>query len=230
LIAPAPSPRLVSKVISIEGLHKTYSPKSPVVFREANLQLAEGDFAYLVGGSGFGKSTLLRIVAGLERFDRGKIQILGTPVPPTGKTPASLRSRVRLIPQTAELLPEEHVDLVRSFAHKAEHPEAERRLWERLGLSGDRFDRKTEALSGGEAQRFEFGLALLGQPRLILADEPTGAQDRDRSDRMMEILAEHQKKGATLLVATHDLDLVRRHRRKCYVIDKGLLRLEPFGA
>jgi putative ABC transport system ATP-binding protein len=180
--------------------------------RGVDLEIARGEFVALVGPSGSGKSTVLNLVGGLDRSTEGEIWIDGTRL--SGSDEKTLtrhrRQRVGFVFQSFNLLPrltaEENVALPLMFSGV---PEKERRararaLLEQVGL-GERLTHRPTQLSGGEQQRVAIARALVGQPALLLADEPTGNLDTATGVEIMRLLKElNQEHGLTLLVVTHD--------------------------
>ena len=180
------------------------------------LSLARGEFLGLLGPSGSGKTTLLRAVAGLTRFDGGTIDVDGVRLEP-GRLPSGglareLRKRVGLVFQGANLF--EHLDVTANVTLAPIHVlglsvsaagERARTLLDLLGVSGRARALPVE-LSGGEAQRVAIARSLAMDPPLLLMDEPTAALDPARRRELGELLRELNRRGTTLLVATHDLD------------------------
>ena len=208
----------------LEGVGKAYNRGTPaevVVLDGASLTVAPGEAVALVAPSGAGKSTLLHIAGLLDRPDAGRV-LLGS----TDHTGASDRRRtaarrreVGFVYQAHHLLPEfsaaENVVLPQLAAGVAWN-EAEARaleLLERVGLA-PRASHRPAALSGGEAQRVAFCRALANDPRLLLADEPTGNLDPTTSERVFDaLMALVRETGLAALVATHNLALAARMDR-----------------
>jgi len=208
------------------------------ILRQANLRVEAGESVAVTGRSGSGKSTLLNLIAGLDKPDSGKILVNGQPVE-QGDEKALARYRTRgvgLVFQLHHLLPQctalENV-LLPAFADGAPNAPAEAReraasLLEKVGL-GDRLGNKPAQLSGGERQRCAIARALLNQPRLLLADEPTGALDEDSAKRVIDLLLKiNQEEGVTLLMVTHAEEWARCMGRRLQ-LHEGQLR-EPNNA
>ena len=180
--------------------------------RGVDLTVARGEFVALVGPSGSGKSTLLNLIGGLDRPTSGQVWINGTELSASDEQTLTRhrRQHVGFVFQSFNLLPrltaEENVALPLMFSGI---PEQERRararaLLERVGL-GHRLDHRPTQLSGGEQQRVAIARALIGEPALLLADEPTGNLDTTIGAEIMSLLkALNQERGLTLLVVTHD--------------------------
>lgn len=188
-----------------------------VIFSDVNLQVTDGDQCALTGRSGSGKTSLLLMLAGL--LD-----------PTTGTVDLRLASReVIYVPQAPSLVPElnalQNASLglrIRGIA-PSEAEERGRDQLRALGLS-DADDALPAELSGGMQQRVALARALAVRPRLLLADEPTGALDQSTGSRVIDVLQEHAARtGAAVIVATHDGDVAARFPRQL-VIDKELVR------
>jgi putative ABC transport system ATP-binding protein len=201
-------------VVRTVGLARRYKMGGTFVdaLRSVDLELGRGEFVALVGPSGSGKSTVLNLIGGLDRPTDGEVWIDGTEL--SGSDEKTLtrhrRQRVGFVFQSFNLLPrltaEENVALPLMFGGV---PEKERRarareLLERVGL-GERLTHRPTQLSGGEQQRVAIARALVGQPALLLADEPTGNLDTTTGVEIMRLLKDlNQEHGLTLLVVTHD--------------------------
>lgn len=201
-------------VVRAVGLTRCYEMGDSFVdaLRGVNLTVARGEFVALVGPSGSGKSTVLNLIGGLDRPTSGEVWINGTEL--SGSDERILtrhrRQHVGFVFQSFNLLPrltaEENVALPLMFSGV---PEGERLararvLLERVGL-GPRLAHRPTQLSSGEQQRVAIARALVGQPALLLADEPTGNLDTTTGAEIMALLKElNQERGLTLLVVTHD--------------------------
>ena len=220
-------------MIALSGVSKSYVNQSRI-FEQVSLDLKQGDFLYVVGGSGAGKSSLLRILATQEAPSSGSVSLFGynlsTVQPSTLRT---IRQCLGCIPQNVRLIPDltvhENIALsislsgrrVFSVQSKAKMSE----LLNRLGLESKR-DKLARTLSGGEAQRVAVARALVRTPELIIADEPTGAQDRDFTWSLMDLFMKANSEGSTVILATHDREIVRRLRKPCAVLKGGHVSVE----
>ncbi|MCM2324282.1 MAG: ATP-binding cassette domain-containing protein, partial [Oligoflexia bacterium] len=204
------------------------------VLDEISLELKKGDFLYVVGGSGAGKSSLLRLLATEEGPTSGTLSLFGYAL--NSVSPATLRSIRQLlgyVPQDTRLIPDltvaDNVALSLNLAGRRVLSTATRsqidELLERLGLAQKR-NKLASSISGGEAQRVAVARALIRQPELIIADEPTGAQDRDFTWSLMDLFLKANLGGATVVVATHDREIVRRVRKRCATLKGGRLAIE----
>lgn len=220
--------------VSVRGLTHRYTTKSGsiTVLDDLALEVGDGEFLALVGASGSGKTTLLALLGGLERPQTGTVRVLGEELSSlSGDGLARFRSRtVGFVFQHFGLLDSltaaENVELACTLGGR---PVAARRrraadLLGRLGV-GDRAGHRPVELSGGERQRVAIARALANEPRLVLADEPTGNLDRDSSITVAEVLRRlPDEHGCTVVLVTHDLDLAARADRRL-MLDSG--RLAP---
>jgi cell division transport system ATP-binding protein len=223
-------------MIHLSGVTKTYLGNSRVL-DQVNLDLKRGDFLYVVGGSGAGKSSLLRMIATEEEPSSGKLALFGFDL--RSVTPSTLRSirrSIGYVPQNVRLIPDltiyENIALSASLARKsltgAELRNRVSELLERLELAAKR-DQPANRLSGGEAQRVAVARALIRSPELIVADEPTGAQDRESTWSLLDLFLKANVTGATVVIATHDREIVRRVRKRCAILKGGRVVVESPG-
>jgi len=190
---------------------------SPDVIRDMSFDIPEGGFRWLTGPSGAGKTSLLKLMYLAEHPSRGRIELLGTNAARVSRREAAmLRRRIGVIYQDFRLLPHlsayDNVALPMRLARKAEGQVradvTELLRW--VGLSG-KLDRRPYELSGGEQQRIAIARAVVGRPKLLLADEPTGNLDEEQAERLMLLITGLNGMGTTVVVATHNLALVDRH-------------------
>jgi len=197
------------------------------VLKDVTFQVKKGEFVFLTGPSGAGKTTLLRLVFRAERPNDGQIIVNGMNVSamPGSRVP-SLRRSIGIVFQDYKLLPTrtvlENVTYVQKFLGV---PPAERRRRAyqvlRLVELHHRLGALPEELSGGEQQRVALARALVHDPTLLVADEPTGNLDHRLAGEVMKLFAEINIRGTTVVVATHDQDLVRQSGRRCLTLDRG---------
>lgn len=220
-------------MVVLSGISKWYLNQTRIL-DSVNLELKKGDFLYVVGGSGAGKSTLLRIMATEELPSAGTISLFGYSLANASSSVLrAIRMSLGYIPQNIRLIPDltvtENVALSLSLAgHRMLNANFKAKISEllnRLGLDAKR-DKLASTLSGGEAQRVAVARALVRSPELVIADEPTGAQDRDFTWNLMELFLKANAQGSTVVIATHDREIVRRVRKRCAVLQGGNVSLE----
>lgn len=220
-------------MVHLQSVSKSYFGQARVL-DQVHLDLKKGDFLYVVGGSGAGKSSLLRMLATEEAPSSGNVSLFGYNLGSVAPlTLQAIRRTLGYVPQNVRLLPdlsvEDNVALALSVAgRRAMGADAKARmdeLLEKLGLAHLRA-KPAAALSGGEAQRVAIARALVRNPELIVADEPTGAQDKEFTWSVMDLLLRANLTGATVVVATHDREIVRRVRKRVAVLKGGRLALE----
>ena len=194
---------------------------------DVNFRLDPGEMAFLTGHSGAGKSTLLRLIALLERPSRGQVLFEGRNVGRLSRRQIpALRRRVGVIFQDHKLLTDRTVfDNVALPLHIAglSFAEIKRRVGAALDQVGlrDKSGMQVPVLSGGEQQRVGIARAIVAKPPLLLADEPTGNLDPALSEELMRLFCTLNELGTTVLIATHDLYLVRQLGRRTLVLDHG---------
>lgn len=179
-----------------------------------NLEIGQGEFVSIVGPSGSGKSTLLNIIGGLDSPTKGNIIVDGQDLSKASDSELSSyrNKKIGFVFQTFNLQPTynalENVALPLVFARVpfGKRSQIAKEALETVGL-GDRVRHKPSELSGGERQRVGIARALVNNPKILLADEPTGNLDSKARERIMELLAElNKERGLTLLLVTHDLE------------------------
>jgi len=194
-------------LILLENLTKNYDGKVLALDR-VSLQIYPGEWVAVMGASGSGKSTLLNMIAALDRPTSGSVRVNGEDVLSLSEEERARfrREKVGLIFQQFYLIPYlialENVMLAQYFHSMADAREAAEAL-RRVGL-GERMGHYPSELSGGEQQRVCIARAMINQPKIILADEPTGNLDAENEERVMEIFRQLHKAGHTLLFVTHD--------------------------
>ncbi len=201
----------------------------PDVLHGLSFSIPEGGFRWLLGASGAGKSSLLRLMYLAVRPTSGRVSILGQEV---GDAPRRalppLRRRIGVVFQDFRLLP--HLSAFDNVAlplRLAGRPEGQIRadVQEMLRWVGliDKLGARPPQLSGGEQQRVAIARAVVGRPSLLLADEPTGNLDDEQARRLMQLLHEMNRIGTTVVVATHNDGLVARHVARALRLERGRL-------
>ena len=219
-----------SAVLSLERLSKRYLADRPPIFEGLNLQLAPGEYLAIMGESGVGKSTLLNLLAGLDRPDEGRVLLDGVELSALDDDAATLlrRRAIGFVFQAFHVLPyltvEQNVALPLELLGVAERERHERAvaMMTSVGIAGlaQRFPRE---LSGGEVQRIAIARALVHQPRLVLADEPTGNLDPRSAAQTLALLREQIKSnaGAGILI-THSRAAAETADRILVLDSRGL--------
>jgi cell division transport system ATP-binding protein len=195
--------------------------------RDVSIELAKGEFVFLTGPSGAGKTSLLKLIFGAERPSEGQIVVLGRNIARLGESAVPpLRRRIGVVFQDFKLLPrrtvEENVAL--SLQVTGTPPRETRArvfaILKQLGLQHRRYHHPL-SLSGGEQQRVAIARALVNEPEILLADEPTGNLDPELTVEIMDLIASAALRGTTVVVATHELEIVRRYGKRAVRLEGG---------
>jgi putative ABC transport system ATP-binding protein len=230
-------------IVSCRALLKRYHVGAVDVpaLNGLDLDIPEGDFATLAGPSGSGKTTLLNMIGGLDRPTEGTVAVDGETLNDLDNTQLTdLRlHKVGFVFQAYNLIPVlsalENVEFILRLrgVHRTERLERARKALEDVGLAGME-DRRPAFLSGGQQQRVAVARALVGRPRIVLADEPTANLDSQTADGLVELMARlNAASGITFLIGTHDTSVIAHSRRHIEMIDgriKSDERFEPSGA
>jgi len=226
------APRAAAAIVEAVDVRKVYrrGKEDLVVLQDLNLTISEGAFEALMGPSGSGKSTLLNLIAGLDRPSSGTIRVAGSDV---GVLPERARAKWRaanigFIFQTYNMMPVltalENVELpllLTSLSGK-ERRERSKTALSVVGLA-DRMQHYPRELSGGQEQRVAIARAIVTDPKLIVADEPTGDLDRKSADEILTLLERlNGEFGKTIIMVTHDPAAAER-AKKVHHLDKGAL-------
>ena len=197
-------------MIRLENATKTYKGADAPALDSVSLDIQRGEFVFLVGTSGSGKSTMLRLMLREERVDQGEVLVLGENLNQLSASKvAQFRRKLGVVFQDFRLLPNKTVYQNVAFAlqvigrPKAFIETAVPDVLELVGLS-QKADRLPSALSGGEQQRVAIARALVNRPEVLLADEPTGALDSKSGENVMRVLRNKIDKGAAGILVTHD--------------------------
>jgi putative ABC transport system ATP-binding protein len=199
------------------------------ILHDVSFEIAPGELVALTGPSGAGKTTLLQLIGSLDRPSSGSIRVDEIAVHALRHPARFRRDTVGFVFQLHHLLPalsvQENVELTLVAAHmnRRERHARTHALLEEVGLAGRARDLPSD-LSGGERQRVAIARALAGQPRLILADEPTGSLDSESSDRVWALLADvRERYGTTVLIASHDPTLLEHSDRGIAIADGRIM-------
>ena len=216
-------------MIEFVDVVKTYTDVGNDALRGINMQIEDGEFVFLVGPSGSGKSTIIKLITGELSPTAGTVHVNGYSLERIRKREIPfLRRTIGVVFQDFRLIGNKTVYENVAFAMRAIGA-SEREIQERvpyiLELVGleNKTHRHPNELSGGEQQRLAIARALVNNPSTIIADEPTGNLDPARSLEIMELLQEINKLGTTLLVVTHQMDLVEQFGNRVISIDEGLV-------
>jgi len=213
-------------LIEFRGVHKTYDNGTKAL-RDININIEKGEFVFIVGASGAGKSTFLKLIMREEVANAGEVIVNGYKLSTLKRREIPyLRRTMGIVFQDFRLIPTMTVFDNVAFAMRvtgAGRREIRKRVPYILGLVGlqNKARNYPQELSGGEQQRVSLARALVNNPSLIIADEPTGNIDPEMSYEIMELLTEINRRGTTILVVTHEHDLVQAFRRRVIVIDDG---------
>jgi putative ABC transport system ATP-binding protein len=234
---PAPAPAV--PVIELDGVERTYGKGDSEVhaLRRVTLSVAEGEFIAVMGPSGSGKSTMLNLIGALDRPSAGRILAGGRDIARLSTRDAARyrRREIGFVFQSFNLLPRltvlENVVLPLMFegTAPAERDRKARGLLDDLGLAA-RLQHKPGTLSGGEKQRVAIARALVNDPRVLLADEPTGNLDSKNAEAAMELLVElNRDRHQTVFLITHEAEVARHASRVVHMRDGSIIDAEGSG-
>ena len=216
------------RVIQFHQVYKSYAPDAPAI-ADVTFAVEQGEFVFVSGASGAGKSTLLRLVFCAESATSGQLLVFGRNVLRIRPSQVPhIRRLIGVVFQDFKLLPQrtvaENVALPLEV-RGARGGEVRRRVENILGSLGldTKRDRFPLSLSGGEQQRVAVARALVAEPPLLLADEPTGNLDPDRTSDVMALLEAANARGTTVVIASHDRGLIARQQRRVVALDRGRL-------
>lgn len=193
-------------MVIIENLNKSFENK--ILFKDFNLKIEKGSFVVISGKSGSGKTTLLNMIGGIETIDSGKIIVDGVEVHNSRNKRKYFQETVGFLFQNFGLLENKTVKQNLNLIKKDNRTDVTvHDVLMRVGLSGME-DKKVYTLSGGEQQRVALARLMLKKCSIILADEPTGSLDAGNAKKVMDILHELNEMGKTVLLVTHNKDIV----------------------
>lgn len=215
-------------ILNLQHIYKDYQQEKLVVpvLKDVSLQVEEGEYVAIMGPSGSGKTTLMNIIGCLDRPTSGEYQLAGEDILKfKDKEMSDVRLRsIGFVFQSFHLMPRssamDNVALPLSYAgvKKRERRERATRALERVGL-GDRITFKPTQLSGGQKQRVAIARAMVNNPKILLADEPTGALDSKSGKQIMELFSDLNKEGVTIVMITHDKSIASHAKRVVSIID-----------
>jgi putative ABC transport system ATP-binding protein len=219
---------MTKPVIEIAGLYKDYDTPAGVfpVLKDVNLTIDEGDYVAIMGPSGSGKSTFMNILGCLDRPTKGEYKLGSQSVKSlNGNELAKLRNKTigfvfqgfNLLSRSS-LLDNVSLPLVYASNNKSLRDEKSKKLLEKVGL-GQYLNSKPNQISGGQQQRVAIARALVNQPRIILADEPTGNLDSKTSEEIMDLFNTLNKEGITIIIVTHENDIADHASRQIRFLD-----------
>jgi len=222
-------------MIKFEKVSKIYNDDT-IVLQDVSFEIGEGEFVSFVGKSGAGKTTLIRMILGLENPTEGEVFFKGSNIKEADSLEIqNLRRRIGVIHQDYKLFPTktvyENVAYIMQVEGK-ENLEIETevpKVLEVIGLK-EKLDNFPHELSGGEQQRLAIARALVNHPDIIIADEPTGNLDPYNSYEVISLLQKINQAGKTIILATHDREVVNKLTKRVITIEKGrILRDEAEG-
>ena len=213
-------------MIQVFDVLKMYDGTNPVL-DSFSMDITKGEFVFLTGSSGAGKTTILKILFGQERFEKGQVLVHGINVGNlTHKNIYTLRRFMGVVFQDYKLLPNKTVFENVAFAQEVigrDRKTIQLKTWETLKSVGltPKKDTYPACLSGGEQQRIAIARAMVNEPLIILADEPTGNLDPDISFEILKLFEELNKKGTTIVFATHSQEIIKRGDHRIITLSQG---------
>ncbi len=215
---------MTAPLIEVQGVYFSYN--GTPVLEDIHFQLSPGDFCALIGPNGSGKSTLLKIMVGLLKPRRGRVYLFGKPLEDfrewwrIGYVPQKV---VSLVDPVLPLTVEETVALgLLGKPRFRDRRQAIKEALEKVGLA-ERAQDLLRELSGGQQQRVFIARALVGQPEVLLLDEPTTGVDFSAQERFYELLGKLNREGLTILIVTHDIAVVDRHVKQVACLNRRLV-------
>ena len=214
-------------MIQCNHVYKRYKNGTNALY-DINLSVDQGEFVYVIGPTGSGKSTLIKLMDAEEICTKGNVKVVGIDVGELSKRQIPIyRRNIGVVFQDYKLLP--HLTVFENIAYalevigmkKAQIRKRTIEVMKVVGLSekGNSFPKE---LSGGQQQRVAIARAIANRPKVLIADEPTGNLDPAKSDEIMDLLQEiNQRYGTTVVMVTHDITLVNKYRKRTIVLEQG---------
>ena len=214
-------------MIECEHVYKQYKNGTNALY-DVNFSVKQGEFVYIIGPTGSGKSTLIKLLDGEELPTKGNVEVVGINVGELKRKQVPIyRRNIGVVLQDFRLLPTKTVYENIAYALEVinmKKPQIKKRVDEVLDVVSLK-EKKTSfphELSGGQQQRIAIARAIANRPKVLIADEPTGNLDPGKSDQIMNLLERINKRyGTTILMVTHDLTLVNKHRKRTVVLEHG---------
>ncbi len=223
-------------MITLENVTKNYAAGAPALYN-VNLHVQPGEFVFITGDSGSGKSTLIKLLLKELETTSGEITVNGRKLSKVNKKQIPYyRRNVGVVFQNFRLLKDRNVYDNIAFAQRvigAPKRSMKRKVPMLLSMVGlaEKYKSYPQQLSGGEQQRVAIARALINEPKILLADEPTGNLDNNNAWEIMKLLDEINQRGTTVLVVTHNLDIVKAMGKRVITLKKGIVVSdEPEGA
>lgn len=220
-------------MITFENVTKRYNDN--IGLENANIQIDDGEFVFLVGPSGAGKSTFIKLILKEINADNGSITVDDREVTTmSSREIPYLRRSIGIVFQDFRLLPKKTVYENVAFALETVH-KSKRRIKNRVPPAlemvgiGDKANKYPDELSAGEQQRVAIARAIINKPSLLIADEPTGNLDPETAQGIMELLAEINKTGTTIVMVTHAKDIVDKMHKRVVAIEQGHIVRDEYG-
>ena len=218
------------QLIELKNVVKRY-PNGVTALAGVNLEISKGEFVFIIGASGSGKSTIIKLLYRQEKPTQGEVFVGGINVAKLrNRKIYKLRRKLGIVFQDYKLLPKLTVYENVAFAlemYGYKNSEIRRdtiKALENVGLK-DKLRSHPDELSGGEQQRVSIARAIVNNPKVLICDEPTGNLDPDTSMEVMRVIEDiNEKLGTTIIMATHDKDIVNQMKKRVIVIDKGLVK------
>lgn len=214
-------------MIECEHVYKQYKNGTNALY-DVNFSVKQGEFVYIIGPTGSGKSTLIKLLDGEELPTKGNVEVVGINVGELKRKQVPIyRRNIGVVFQDFRLLPTKTIYENIAYALEVinmKKPQIKKRVDEVLDVVSLK-EKKTSfphELSGGQQQRIAIARAIANRPKVLIADEPTGNLDPGKSDQIMNLLERINKRyGTTILMVTHDLTLVNKHRKRTVVLEHG---------